>query len=89
MQRAFLTLILVLLVQNAHTQETMAPTFTLADTTGEKVTLPRVHGGVDIYFFRASWCPYCKALMPHLQSMLIEHGDDLTIYALNIRDDLR
>ena len=25
--------------------------------------------------------------MPHLQSMRIEYGDDLTIYALNIRDD--
>jgi thiol-disulfide isomerase/thioredoxin len=87
MQRALLTLILVLLVHNAHAQETMAPAFTLANTAGEKVMLPRTHDGVDIYFFWASWCPYCKALMPHLQSMIIEHGDDLTIYALNIRDD--
>ena len=87
MHRVLLTLILVLFVQHGNAQEVTAPAFTLANAAGEQVTLPRAHDGVDIYFFWASWCPYCKALMPHLQSMLIEHGDDLTIYALNIRDD--
>jgi len=87
MHRVLLTLILALFVQQGHAQEATAPAFTLANAAGEKVTLPRDHDGVDIYFFWASWCPYCKALMPHLQSMRIEHGDDLTIYALNIRDD--
>ena len=87
MHRVLLILILALFVQHAHAQEAMAPAFSLANAAGEQVTLPRAHDGVDIYFFWASWCPYCKALMPHLQSMRIEHGDDLTIYALNIRDD--
>ena len=91
MRGALLTLFLVLIsassVQHSEAQLAAAPAFTLANTAGEQVTLPRTHDGVDIYFFWASWCPYCKALMPHLQSMRIEHGDDLTIYALNIRDD--
>ena len=87
MHRVLLTLILALSVQPSDAQEVMAPAFTLANAAGEQVTLPRSHNGVDIYFFWASWCPYCKALMPHLQSMRIEHADDLTIYALNIRDD--
>ena len=87
MQRVFLTLILALSVQHSYAQEVRAPSFTLANAAGEQVTLPRAHDGVDIYFFWASWCPYCKALMPHLQSMRIEYGDNLTIYALNIRDD--
>jgi thiol-disulfide isomerase/thioredoxin len=87
MHRVLLTLILALSVQHSNAQEVMAPAFTLANADGEKVTLPRSHDGVDIYFFWASWCPYCKALMPHLQSMRIEYGDDLAIYALNIRDD--
>ena len=87
MQRVLLTLILALSVQHSYAQEVVAPSFTLANAAGEQVTLPRAHDGVDIYFFWASWCPYCKALMPHLQSMRIEYGDELTIYALNIRDD--
>ena len=87
MHKVLLTLILALSAQHADAQEPAAPAFTLANAAGEQVTLPRAHDGVDTYFFWASWCPYCKALMPHLQSMRIEHGDSLTIYALNIRDD--
>lgn len=87
MPRIFLTLLLALFVQHAYGQDLAAPPFTLIDTDGEQVTLPRDHEGVDIYFFWASWCPYCKALMPHLQSMRIEYGDTVTIYALNVRDE--
>ena len=87
MRNAFLTLLLVLFLQPAHSQDVVAPEFELANEAGEQVSLPRAHEGVDIYLFWASWCPYCKALMPHLQSMQLEYGDDVTIYALNIRDD--
>lgn len=87
MHKAFLTLLLVLFTQQAYAQDMTAPAFTLADSDGEEITFPRKHDGVDIYFFWASWCPYCKTLMPHLQSMRIEYGDNLKIYALNIRDE--
>ncbi|MDX2312704.1 MAG: TlpA disulfide reductase family protein [Gammaproteobacteria bacterium] len=87
MRRAFLTLLLTLFVQHSYAQDVAAPAFTLPDAAGQQVTLPRTHDGVDIYLFWASWCPYCKALMPHLQSMRVEYGDDVTIYALNIRDE--
>jgi thiol-disulfide isomerase/thioredoxin len=33
--------------------------------------------------FWATWCPYCKALMPHLQSLRLEHGDKIKILAIN------
>ena len=87
MRRVILTLLLALLVQHSYAQDIAAPAFSLANADGKQVALPRTHDGVDIYFFWASWCPYCKALMPHLQSMRIEYGDDVTIYAMNIRDE--
>ncbi len=37
--------------------------------------------------FWATWCPYCKALMPHLQSIRLEFGDDVEILAINIFED--
>jgi thiol-disulfide isomerase/thioredoxin len=41
-----------------------------------------------ILLFWATWCPFCKALMPHLQSIAYEYPDDaLTIYAIHFRDD--
>src|SRR3546814_9228256 len=33
-------------------------------------------GRPTVVLFWATWCPYCKALMPHLQSMLDEYGND-------------
>lgn len=82
-----LMLALACAVPQALADSTSAPSFTQADAAGNEVTLPSKQAGVDIYLFWASWCPYCKALMPHLQSMQIEYGDDVRIYALNIRDD--
>lgn len=65
-----------------------APTFSLANAAGKTITFPRKDTeGVDIYFFWATWCPYCKALMPHLQSMLDEYGDQVHVFAMNIRED--
>lgn len=60
--------------------------FTLKSLDGVAYNLPAEQEGVGIYFFWASWCPYCKALMPHLQSIIDEYGDRVTIYALNFRD---
>jgi len=87
MHKTFLTLLLALFAHQGFAQDIAAPPFTLADADDEQITLPRNHDGVDIYFFWASWCPYCKALMPHLQSLRTEYGDDVTIFALNIRDE--
>lgn len=80
-------LVLACVTPQVFADKPAAPSFTLADAAGNDITLPSKQAGVDIYFFWASWCPYCKALMPHLQSMQIEYGDDVRVYALNIRDD--
>ncbi|VAW45628.1 hypothetical protein MNBD_GAMMA02-281 [hydrothermal vent metagenome] len=44
---------------------------------------------VTVLFFWATWCPYCKQLMPHIQSALYQYQDtlNLKVYALNINED--
>lgn len=44
-------------------------------------------GNVTVLVFWATWCPYCKALLPHVQSIADEYGDRVQIAALNFRDD--
>ena len=83
-----LLLALFLLAGHSHAGETQPrPSFVLSSTDGREFTLPDQQNGVSIYFFWASWCPYCRALMPHLQSLKDEFGSELTIYALNFRDE--
>lgn len=40
-----------------------APNFTLADQTGESITLDTYRGGgpVLLVFYRGSWCPFCSS----------------------------
>lgn len=87
MLKTILTLTLLLFARAGIAESMPAPAFTLPDSDGEEITFPRAHKGVDVYYFWASWCPYCKTLMPHLQSMRIEYGDAVTVYAMNIRDE--
>lgn len=80
-------LFVVLVTSTLQAENESAPKFTIANENGVQITLPREHEGVDIYLFWATWCPYCKALMPHLQSIADEYGEEVRIYALHVRDD--
>lgn len=65
-----------------------APNFATVTADGTPITLEdTVRDKQVVLFFWASWCPYCKALMPHLQSLKLEYGDDLEIVAIHFRDD--
>ncbi len=64
-----------------------APEFKAVTAAGEEFTFPRAQTGVDLYFFWASWCPFCKAFMPHLQSIEEEYGDQVRIFAFQILDE--
>ena len=63
------------------------PAWQLTDAEGETFRYPEDLEGATIVLFWASWCPYCKALMPHLQSIISEYGGDIEVLALTIRDD--
>jgi len=64
-----------------------APAFRLANRAGEDTAFPRASGSTDIYFFWATWCPYCKQLMPHLQSIVDEYDGRVSVQAISIREN--
>jgi thiol-disulfide isomerase/thioredoxin len=41
-----------------------------------------------VLLFWATWCPYCKALMPHVQNVYDAAGKNrLDVYAIDFKDD--
>ncbi len=66
----------------------VAPDWTLVAADGQAVNLnDEAQKQTTLLFFWATWCPYCKALMPHLQSVVLEYGDKVKILAINIMED--
>jgi thiol-disulfide isomerase/thioredoxin len=66
----------------------IAPDWTLQSESGEMVILSEVAAQQPvIVLFWATWCPYCKALMPHIQSIRLEYGDEIRVLAVHFRDD--
>jgi thiol-disulfide isomerase/thioredoxin len=91
MRRLFIVFILnaVLLVTAAGGETRVAPDWTLQTAEGHTVTLSEVAAERPVVLlFWATWCPYCKALMPHLQSIDLEYGDRIEILAIHFRDDM-
>ncbi|MDH5214278.1 MAG: TlpA family protein disulfide reductase [Gammaproteobacteria bacterium] len=73
---------------DAASDAVRAPDWTLRAPDGRQVNLAQESKKqTTILFFWATWCPYCKALMPHLQSMRLEYGNDIRILAINIKED--
>jgi thiol-disulfide isomerase/thioredoxin len=68
-------------------QDWQPPGFALQRADGTEFRYPEDLAGSTIILFWATWCPYCKALMPHLQSILDEYPGKLQVLALSIRDD--
>ncbi|MBT2571325.1 redoxin domain-containing protein [Planococcus sp. ISL-110] len=63
----------------------MAPDFTLTDQNGETVRLSDYRGKKVILNFWATWCPPCRAEMPHMQQFHENNADgDVEILAVNL-----
>jgi len=68
--------------------DNVAPDWTLISAQGETVRLSEeIEEQPVVLLFWATWCPYCKALMPHLHSLRLEHGERVKILAVNFRED--
>lgn len=62
-----------------------APDFNATTITGEAFNLSDYKGKKPVYLkFWATWCSYCKAEMPHLNSIKQNYGDDIQIVTINV-----
>ncbi|KMY46293.1 hypothetical protein AC622_02010 [Bacillus sp. FJAT-27916] len=62
-----------------------APDFELTTIDGELIKLSDYKGKKVILNFWATWCPPCKAEMPHMQNFYEEHQEDgVEIIAVNL-----
>ncbi|MEG0258991.1 MAG: redoxin domain-containing protein [Lysinibacillus sp.] len=62
------------------------PNFTLSTLDGKEVTLSELKGKKVVLNFWATWCPPCKAEMPHMQNYYEQYAKDenVEILAVNI-----
>lgn len=60
-----------------------APDFELTTLTGERIKLSDYRGQTVILNFWATWCPPCRAEMPHMQSFH-ENQPNIVLLAVNL-----
>jgi thiol-disulfide isomerase/thioredoxin len=74
-----------------HSDETdsyMGQDWTLKNLAGQSVQLSSFHGKPTILVFWATWCPYCKKLLPGIAELDKKYRDQgLKVLAVNIKED--
>ncbi|UTV27416.1 TlpA family protein disulfide reductase [Photobacterium atrarenae] len=62
-----------------------APAFEVTTLDGRTVDLQDYRGKKPVYLkFWATWCSYCKAEMPHFESIYQQYGDAIEVLSVNI-----
>ena len=66
-----------------------APAWIGNDADDRRVAFPDVlDGRPAVMVFWATWCPYCKAFMPYLESILDDYADrGVKVLAINTREE--
>lgn len=63
-----------------------APDFKVQTMDGEEVNLSDYKGKKVFLNFWATWCPPCKAEMPHMQAFYEEQPEEVEILAVNLEE---
>ena len=61
----------------------LAPQFTLNSTLGEELTLADFQGQPVVLNFWATWCPPCRAEVPHFQNASVKYDGQATILGID------
>ncbi len=69
------------------TPAAFAPNFTLRTLDGQYLSLSELHGRYVLLNFWATWCAPCRDEMPFLQSFATAHAAQVTVLAINQRED--
>ncbi len=67
----------------------LAPDFTLTTLADEPVTLGELRGKPIVLNFWATWCPPCRAELPHFQAAHEAYGDEVIILAVDEQENAR
>jgi thiol-disulfide isomerase/thioredoxin len=90
--RKFWFLLYVVLLLNGCTSETTIEAVPVSDfavrsLNGEQIQLADLRGRWVVLNFWATWCAPCVAELPLLQQLAERHADQLTVLAVNMRED--
>ena len=84
-----LSLIFVTCLAYADDVDDAGPVWTGVGFSGNKIDFPAVlNGKPTVLVFWATWCPYCKALMPYLGEIQKDYGsDEINILLVNVFEE--
>ena len=69
--------------------EVKAPDFALEDLKGNQVMLSDYKGKAVLLVFTATWCPYCRAEIPHLKEIYSKYNaKGLEIIYIDIQESM-
>ena len=70
-------------------QDVFAPDITVYTLEGGEVNLSDLRGKPVVLNFWATWCPPCKAELPHFEKLSVEYGGEVEFMMVNLTDGTR
>ncbi|MGO8796599.1 MAG: redoxin domain-containing protein [Candidatus Sulfotelmatobacter sp.] len=66
----------------------MAPAFTVTTADGQRISMDELQGKVVLIDFWATWCPPCRAALPHIQEITRKfQGEPLLVLSISLDEN--